>query len=50
MNKFSYSLRRITMGILSGNPKEEPIHYGEVFDIWASQLVGNSLLQGIKRC
>ncbi|MEX2415467.1 MAG: DUF3231 family protein [Paenibacillaceae bacterium] len=23
------------MGILSGNPKDEPLHYGEVFDIWA---------------
>ena len=22
------------MGILSGNPKEEPMHYGEVFSIW----------------
>ena len=34
------------MGILSGNPKEEPLHYGEVFDIWASQLVGNSMVAG----
>ncbi|MGG1680278.1 DUF3231 family protein [Neobacillus sp. NRS-1170] len=34
------------MGILSGNPKNEPLHYGEVFDIWASQLVGNSLIAG----
>lgn len=23
------------MGILSGNPKEEPMHYGEVFGTWA---------------
>ena len=23
------------VGILSGNPKEEPLHYGEVFDIWS---------------
>lgn len=23
------------MGILSGNPKHEPLHYGEVFDLWA---------------
>lgn len=22
------------MGILSGNPKEEPMHYGEVFSVW----------------
>jgi hypothetical protein len=34
------------MGILSGNPKEEPLHYGEVFDVWASQLVGNSMVAG----
>lgn len=29
------------MGILSGNPKDEPLHYGEVFDLWSSLLVGN---------
>jgi len=23
------------MGILSGNPKDEPLHYGEIYDIWA---------------
>jgi Protein of unknown function (DUF3231) len=46
MNKFSYTLRRVTMGILSGNPKEEPLHYGEVFDIWASELAGNSRIAG----
>ncbi|GIP39254.1 hypothetical protein J31TS4_25340 [Paenibacillus sp. J31TS4] len=22
------------MGILSGNPKDEPLHYGEIFGIW----------------
>ncbi|MNE66028.1 hypothetical protein D3C80_1615560 [compost metagenome] len=22
------------MGILSGNPKDNPLHYGEIFDIW----------------
>src|SRR3954469_6080429 len=46
MNKFTYTLRRATMGILSGNPKEEPLHYGEVFDIWSSLLVGNSMIAG----
>jgi hypothetical protein len=34
------------MGILSGNPKEEPLHYGEVFDIWASDLAGNGMIAG----
>jgi len=23
------------MGVLSGNPKDEPMHYGEIFDAWA---------------
>ena len=27
------------MGILSGNPQNEPLHYGEVFDIWSYLLV-----------
>lgn len=22
------------MGILSGNPKENPLHYGEIYDVW----------------
>lgn len=26
------------MGILDGNPKSEPLHYGEVFDIWAASV------------
>lgn len=34
------------MGILSGNPKDEPLHYGEVFDIWASNLAGNAFVAG----
>ncbi|XID94587.1 DUF3231 family protein [Paenibacillaceae bacterium WGS1546] len=24
------------MGILSGNPKDEPMHYGEIFSVWGS--------------
>lgn len=34
------------MGILNGNPKEEPLHYGEVFDLWSSVLKGNSNIVG----
>ncbi|WP_409340310.1 DUF3231 family protein [Paenibacillus sp. MBLB4367] len=26
------------MGILSGNSKDEPLHYGEVFDVWAFSM------------
>lgn len=46
MNKLTYTLRRATMGILSGNPKEEPLHYGEVFDLWSSVLAGNAKVAG----
>ncbi|MCQ6559986.1 DUF3231 family protein [Paenibacillus mendelii] len=27
------------MGILSGNPKDEPMHYGEVFNVWQASTV-----------
>ncbi|GMA65407.1 DUF3231 family protein [Alicyclobacillus fastidiosus] len=27
------------MGILSGNPKDEPMHYGEVYGLWAFLLI-----------
>lgn len=26
------------MGILNGNPKDEPLHFGEVFSIWTSSM------------
>ncbi len=29
-----FKFRGMMMGILSGNPKEEPLHYGEVFALW----------------
>jgi len=31
------------MGILSGNPKDEPMHYGEVFSTWSFLLVGKGM-------
>lgn len=31
------------MGILSGNPKDEPMHYGEVFSTWSFLHVGNGM-------
>ncbi|WP_147532833.1 DUF3231 family protein [Bacillus marasmi] len=31
------------MGILSGNPKDEPMHYGEVFSLWSFLHVGNGM-------
>ncbi|MCL6458605.1 MAG: DUF3231 family protein [Gorillibacterium sp.] len=27
------------MGILSGNPKDEPLHYGEIYNIWTFSAV-----------
>ncbi|MCJ8008760.1 DUF3231 family protein [Lederbergia wuyishanensis] len=32
------------MGILSGNPKDEPMHYGEVFGLWTYLMSTKGLL------
>ncbi len=37
-------LRRMMMGILSGNPKEEPLHYGEVFSVWSHLLAAKGMV------
>jgi hypothetical protein len=34
------------MGILSGNPTDEPMHYGEVFGSWAFLLASKGLVAG----
>lgn len=34
------------MGILSGNPKDEPMHYGEIFGTWTNLLTNNGLISG----
>lgn len=34
------------MGILNGNPKEEPLHYGEVIGCWAYVGANNGLISG----
>lgn len=34
------------MGILSGNPQEEPMHYGEVFSAWTYLAGAKALLAG----
>ncbi|MEK4091701.1 MULTISPECIES: DUF3231 family protein [Viridibacillus] len=34
------------MGILTGNPQKEPLHYGEVFTIWTSLAANNGLIAG----
>ncbi|MCG7382049.1 DUF3231 family protein [Paenibacillus sp. ACRRY] len=30
------------MGILSGNPKNEPMHYGEIFSVWQCSMVAKA--------
>ncbi|MGO4110581.1 DUF3231 family protein [Paenibacillus sp. YAF4_2] len=32
------------MGILSGNPKDEPMHYGEVYAVWQASIVAKSAI------
>ena len=34
------------MGILSGNSKEEPLHYGEVFTIWTNLGTNYGMIAG----
>lgn len=37
---------KIIMGILSGNPQHEPLHYGEVFGLWSTLSVAKAALDG----
>ncbi|PPA93649.1 DUF3231 family protein [Brevibacillus laterosporus] len=41
-----FQLGRTIMGILSGNPQNEPMHYGEVFGVWSYLSVTKGLLAG----
>lgn len=34
------------MGILSGNPKNEPLHYGEVFSLWSFSQSSKGMISG----
>ncbi|WP_368654563.1 DUF3231 family protein [Ornithinibacillus sp. 4-3] len=34
------------MGILSGNPKNEPMHYGEVFSTWSFLITAKGVIAG----
>ncbi|AIQ62181.1 membrane protein [Paenibacillus stellifer] len=31
-------------GILGGNPKEEPMHYGEIFSVWEASMIAKGAL------
>jgi len=37
-------IRSAIMGILSGNPQDEPMHYGEVFGTWTNLITNNGLI------
>lgn len=37
---------KIIMGILSVNPQDEPLHYGEVFALWSSLSAAKGALDG----
>ncbi|AOZ93773.1 DUF3231 family protein [Paenibacillus crassostreae] len=32
------------MGILNGNPKDEPLHYGEIFSIWSASTAAKGAI------
>jgi hypothetical protein len=32
------------MGILSGNPKDEPMHYGEIYNVWVASTVAKGAI------
>ncbi|MBD8521431.1 DUF3231 family protein [Lysinibacillus sp. FSL R7-0073] len=34
------------MGIMGGNPKDEPLHYGEVFSVWSGLVVNYGIISG----
>jgi hypothetical protein len=42
------TVRGIIMGILSGNPKDEPMHYGEVFSTWSFLITVKGLVAGFQ--
>ena len=41
--KTLFNTGRLFMGILSGNPQNEPMHYGEVFGLWNYLLITKGL-------
>lgn len=36
----------VIMGILSGNPKDEPLHYGEVYGLFTNLFTNNGTISG----
>ncbi len=38
------------MGILSGNPKDEPLHYGEIYNVWQFSMKAKSCKSAYRAC
>jgi hypothetical protein len=36
------------MGILSGNQKDEPMHYGEIFDVWTASTTSKGSVSSLQ--
>ncbi|MEF3303179.1 DUF3231 family protein [Paenibacillus sp. GYB003] len=36
------------MGILGGNPKDEPLHYGEIYDIWQFSMMAKGCVSAYR--
>jgi Protein of unknown function (DUF3231). len=36
------------IGILSGNPKNEPLHYGEAYDLWQFSMAAKGCVSGYR--
>ena len=36
------------MGILSGNPKDEPLHYGEIYDVWQFSMTAKGVVSAYR--
>lgn len=43
---FKQNIRSVVMGILSGNPKDEPMHYGEIYGAWTHLLTNQGMIAG----
>jgi hypothetical protein len=44
----SFIKEQYVMGILSGNPKDEPMHYGEIFGVWQFSAKAKMMLSTLQ--
>lgn len=36
------------MGVLDGNPKNEPLHYGEIMNLWTVSITGKGMISSLE--